>query len=140
MHAYKSSTLITFQTLSRRSLSLVIFAISISLLHLIYLSDLNCSTVCVMTTPINSANVYVPSDDDMSDILHNASHAYAMYLDETEKQDDNQMSMDQPVSLSYFLNLEIGKSVEMAHFDFSCSVSSTKYDIHICHSLCFNDD
>jgi hypothetical protein len=32
-----------------------------------------------MSTPMNPA-VYVPSDDGMSDILHNAGHAYAMYL------------------------------------------------------------
>ena len=32
-----------------------------------------------MSTPLNPA-VYVPSDDGMSDILHNAGHAYAMYL------------------------------------------------------------
>ena len=32
-----------------------------------------------MSAPMNPA-VYVPSDDGMSDILHNAGHAYAMYL------------------------------------------------------------
>ena len=37
-------------------------------------------------------NVYVPSDDGMSDILHNASHAYAMYLDGDEKEE---MPLDQ---------------------------------------------
>lgn len=31
-----------------------------------------------MATPLN--HPYVPSDDGMSDILHNAGHAYAMYL------------------------------------------------------------
>ena len=50
-----------------------------------------------MTSPMNAGNVYVPSDDDMSDILHNASHAYAMYLDENEKEVENEMSLDQPV-------------------------------------------
>ena len=33
-----------------------------------------------MATPANHPAVYVPSDDGMSDILHNAGHAYAMYL------------------------------------------------------------
>lgn len=45
---------------------------------------------------ISAANVYVPSDDGMSDILHNAGHAYAMYLDDS-KEEANDMSLDQPL-------------------------------------------
>jgi hypothetical protein len=55
-----------------------------------------------MTTPMDTGNVYVPSDDDMSDILHNAGHAYAMFLDENEKEDESQLSLHQPVSPSIF--------------------------------------
>jgi hypothetical protein len=44
---------------------------------------------------ITTANVYIPSDDGMSDILHNAGHAYAMYLDDS-KHDTNEMSIDPP--------------------------------------------
>jgi hypothetical protein len=46
-----------------------------------------------MATPLNTG--YIPSDDGMSDILHNAGHAYAMYLDGNNKEDTNEMSLDQ---------------------------------------------
>ena len=42
---------------------------------------------------ITPGEVYVPSDDGMSDILHNASHAYTMYLNSDEK--DDEMTLDQ---------------------------------------------
>lgn len=53
-----------------------------------------------ITSKIRSGEVYVPSDDDMSDILHNAGHAYAMYLNYDGK-DDSEMSLDhgEPVHL-----------------------------------------
>lgn len=44
---------------------------------------------------ITPGQVYVPSDDGMSDILHNASHAYTMYLNSPEK--DAETSLDGPV-------------------------------------------
>jgi hypothetical protein len=47
-----------------------------------------------MATSINPFNIYVPSDDGMSDILHNAGHAYAMYLDGNDKEDTIDMSLD----------------------------------------------
>ena len=34
-----------------------------------------------MATSINPGEGFIPSDDGMSDILHNVGHAYAMYLD-----------------------------------------------------------
>jgi hypothetical protein len=46
-----------------------------------------------ITSRIRSGEVYVPSDDDMSDILHNAGHAYAMYLNYDGK-DDSEMALD----------------------------------------------
>lgn len=46
-----------------------------------------------ITSKIRSGEVYVPSDDDMSDILHNAGHAYAMYLNYDGK-DDSEMSVE----------------------------------------------
>lgn len=39
----------------------------------------------------NLRDAYVPSDDGMSDILHNAGHAYVMCLDDKE---DTEMSLD----------------------------------------------
>jgi hypothetical protein len=42
---------------------------------------------------ITPGEVYVPSDDGMSDILHNAGHAYTMYLNGDEK--DDEMTLDQ---------------------------------------------
>ena len=41
-----------------------------------------------MATSINLGDVFVPSDDDMSDILHNAGHAYTMYLDGKDTNDE----------------------------------------------------
>ena len=48
-----------------------------------------------MTSCLNSGDVYVPSEDGMSDILHNAGHAYAMYLDGNGKEDITEMAIDQ---------------------------------------------
>lgn len=44
--------------------------------------------------PSISGEIYVPSDDDMSDILHNAGHAYRMYLHSDDENDDTFMSPD----------------------------------------------
>jgi len=44
--------------------------------------------------PSISGEIYVPSDDDMSDILHNAGHAYRMYLHSDDEKDDTFMSPD----------------------------------------------
>lgn len=50
---------------------------------------------------ITPGEVYVPSDDGMSDILHNAGHAYTtMYLNSPEK--DNELAFPQEhVSLPF---------------------------------------
>jgi hypothetical protein len=41
-----------------------------------------------MATSVNPGDVFIPSDDGMSDILHNPGHAYAMYLDGRETNDE----------------------------------------------------
>jgi hypothetical protein len=51
-----------------------------------------------ITTNIRSGEVYVPSDDGMSDILHNAGHAYAMYLN-CDGKDESEMSLHQRASV-----------------------------------------
>ena len=45
-----------------------------------------------MNTSIVPGDVFVPSDDGMSDILHNAGHAYAMYLDGKDEIESQQVS------------------------------------------------
>lgn len=63
-----------------------------------------------MASPMNSGDVYVPSDDGMSDILHNAGHAYAMYLEENGHRDSNEMAIDQGQLVQAFEDLLIWKS------------------------------
>jgi hypothetical protein len=41
-----------------------------------------------MAASINLGDAFVPSDDGMSDILHNAGHAYTMYLDGKDTNDE----------------------------------------------------
>lgn len=81
-----------------------------------------------MAAPIHTGNVYVPSEDGMSDILHNAGHAYTMYLD-GDKEDPNEMSLD-PGTLVHSptleLTVEIIQGVELAYGNVASSFSPTK--------------
>jgi hypothetical protein len=61
-----------------------------------------------ITSKIRSGEVYVPSDDGMSDILHNAGHAYAMYLN-CDGKDDSEMSLDQGASVHLPISLLIAE-------------------------------
>jgi hypothetical protein len=42
--------------------------------------------------PSRSGDAYIPSDDGMSDILHNAGNAYTMYLDPEFSEDPHKVS------------------------------------------------
>ena len=89
---------------------------------------------------MNPEDLYVPSDDGMSDILHNAGHAYAMYLDENGKEDIN-MSLDQGqlVCTLRLADTEIVQSVELAYHHFSYSLASTEHNVNVYYSICLYD-
>ena len=55
----------------------------------------------------NPGEVYVPSDDGMSDILNNAGNAYALYLDYDGKDDKMPIDPGQAV-FCYLLHAKIG--------------------------------
>jgi len=89
--------------------------------------------------PSIPGEIYVPSDDDMSDILHNAGHAYRMYLHSDDEKDDNTMSLEDTsvFTLLYILNEEIIYRHELAYL--CISLSSPQHDLHIYHSICVYD-
>ena len=68
--------------------------------------------------PPGRPNVFIPSDDGMSDILHSAANAYTMYLDSEGK--DDAMSIDPmskvtPSSLAY--TGQIKQSPQLVDYD-----------------------
>lgn len=84
---------------------------------------------------ITPGQVYVPSDDGMSEILHNASHAYTMYLNSPEK--DTELSLDGPVSpyLWRRADIEIVQSIELVNNDVSRPISTRKHNLNIYNPL-----
>jgi len=83
--------------------------------------------------PTIPGEIYIPSDDDMSDILRNAGHAYHLYLHSDDGKDDNDLSLDDTSVLSpgNTSDIEILQSDELAYFHFS--FSSREHNISIDH-------
>src|ERR1700737_506966 len=105
----KTKTLKIITAISSSSVSLlysflqrlIVFIVHrfIAILHCFYYIARFCSM-----DPPGRPNVFIPSDDGMSDILHSAANAYTMYLDSEGK--DDAMSIDPmskvtPSSLAY---------------------------------------
>jgi hypothetical protein len=82
-------------------------------------------------------DVFIPSDDGMSDILHNAANAYTMYLDSDGKEDA--MSID-PTVRPLNLRTDSGQIIQGPQLAYNyISLSPREHCIYIDHPICFDD-
>jgi hypothetical protein len=79
--------------------------------------------------PCIPGEIYVPSDDDMSEILHSAGHAYHLYLHSDEDEKDDTSSLD---------NVAEKSSSVMSWLTSTSSPSTTSTSITPYVSMTFN--
>jgi hypothetical protein len=82
------------------------------------------------------ADDFIPSDDGMSDILHNAANTYTMYLDSDGK--DDAKSIDPTVPPLNFTDVgEIIESPQLAYNNIS--LPTGEHRIYINYPICFDE-